>query len=49
VVAVSDDGVEVQAKGGRVLLQRVRFKGGDKIPAAQWAAEAGVKAGTRVG
>ena len=49
VVGLSDDGVEVQAKGGRVLLQRVRLKGGDKIPAAQWAAEAGVKVGMRFG
>jgi methionyl-tRNA formyltransferase len=49
VVGLTDDGVLVQAKGGRVLLQRVRLKGGDKIPATQWAAATGVKVGTRVG
>ena len=49
VMAIGDEGVLVQATGGRVLLQRVRRKGGDKIPAAQWAAEAGVTKGTRLG
>jgi methionyl-tRNA formyltransferase len=49
VVGVSEEGVLVQAKGGRVLVQRVRAKGGEKIPAAQWAKEAGVKVGTRLG
>ena len=49
VMALDNEGVLVQAKGGRVLLQRVRLKGGEKIPAAQWAAEAGVTKGTRLG
>ena len=49
VVDVSGDGVTVQASGGRILVKRVRPKGGDKIPAAQWAEEAGVKPGQRLG
>jgi len=49
VVAVSDDGVTVQAGGGRILIKRVRPQGGDKQPAAEWAAAAGVAAGTGLG
>ena len=49
VVAVSDDGVTVQANGGRILVKRVRPKGGDKQPAAAWAASAGIEPGTLLG
>ena len=49
VVSVSADGVTVQAYGGRILLKRVRPSGGDKQPAAEWAAAAGVTPGTRLG
>jgi hypothetical protein len=46
---VTPDGVLVQANGGRILLQRVRAKGGDKVAAAEWAKAAGVEAGRRLG
>ncbi len=49
VVSVSEDGVCVQSAGGRILLKRVRPAGGGKIPAAEWAAAAGIAAGTRLG
>ncbi len=49
VVSVSEDGVCVQSAGGRILLKRVRPVGGGKIPAAQWAAAAGIAAGTKLG
>lgn len=49
VVAVSEDGVTVQAQGGRILMKRVRPKGGDKQPAAEWAAAAGLTPGARLG
>lgn len=49
VVSVSDDGVLVQAEGGRILVQRVRPKGSDKQDASAWAKAAGVTAGTRLG
>ena len=49
VVSVNDDGVTVQAAGGRIVLKRVRPKGGDKQPAADWAKAAGVEARTKLG
>ena len=49
VVSVSDEGVTVQARGGRIRIQRVRPQGAGKIQAAEWAATAGIEAGTRLG
>jgi methionyl-tRNA formyltransferase len=49
VVAMSEDGVLVQAGGGRILVQRVRPKGGDKQGAHEWASATGVTVGTRLG
>ena len=49
VVAVSEQGVLIQANGGRVLIRRVRPRGGAKQPAAEWAAAAGIEVGTRLG
>ncbi|MEM1384974.1 MAG: methionyl-tRNA formyltransferase [Pseudomonadota bacterium] len=49
VVSVGEDGVTVQAAGGRVLLKRVRPAGGAKIPAPEWAAESGLAAGQQLG
>lgn len=48
VVAVSPEGVTVQAAGGRVLVKRVRPKGGEKQDAAAWAKAAGLEAGSRL-
>ncbi|MEM0922964.1 MAG: methionyl-tRNA formyltransferase [Pseudomonadota bacterium] len=49
VVSVSDEGVIVQAAGGRILIKRVRQAGSGKIPAAEWAAGSGITAGIRLG
>lgn len=49
VADVSDDGVAVQCVGGRILIKRVRPAGEGKIPAAEWAAAAGVSKGTVLG
>lgn len=49
VVSVSVDGVTVQAAGGRILVKRVRPAGGAKVPAADWATEAGLAPGARLG
>ncbi|MEL6220325.1 MAG: methionyl-tRNA formyltransferase, partial [Pseudomonadota bacterium] len=49
VVSVTEDGVTVQAEGGRILLKRVRPAGAGKIPATDWAQEAAVVAGTKLG
>lgn len=49
VVSVTDEGITVQADGGRVLIKRMRTKGGDKIAAKEWAASNNLKAGDMVG
>jgi methionyl-tRNA formyltransferase len=49
VMAVAEDGVTVQCIGGRIRLMRVRPAGGDKVPAQEWAAQAGVEKGTVLG
>lgn len=49
VVSISSDGVTVQGNGGRILLKRVRPAGGDKQPAADWAASAGLSVGDTLG
>jgi methionyl-tRNA formyltransferase len=49
VVDVSDDGVLVQGNGGRILIERVRPKGGDKQGANEWASAAGVAPGAQLG
>ena len=49
IVNISDDGVEVQCIGGRVLVKRVRPAGGDKQPAGEWAASAGIAVGDVIG
>lgn len=49
IVEVTQDGIAVQTGGGRVLIKRVRPSGSGKIPAAEWAANASLSAGTRLG
>ncbi len=49
VVNVSEDGVTVQSSGGRIVLKRVRPQGAGKIQAAEWAAEAGIQPGAKLG
>ncbi len=38
VVSVDEQGVTIQAGGGRILVKRLRPKGGDKQPASEWMA-----------
>jgi formate--tetrahydrofolate ligase len=45
VMAIGADGVAVAAKGGRILIKRVRAGGSQKIAAAEWAQTAGIKVG----
>ncbi len=47
VVAIGADGVTVAAKGGRILIKRVRAGGGQKIAAAEWAKAADVTVGSK--
>ena len=49
VTDVSDEGVAVQCVGGRILIKRVRPSGAGKIPAAEWAAGAGISKGDLLG
>lgn len=49
IKAVSDDGIEVQCVGGRILIKRVRPDGGPKVPASEWASTVGMKPGDELG
>lgn len=45
IMEVSEAGVAVQCVGGRILVKRVRPAGGAKMPAGEWAADAGLAPG----
>ncbi len=47
--AITDDGIEVQSVGGRILVKRVRPEGGGKVSASEWASEAGLQVGDEFG
>ena len=49
VVGVSGDGVAVAARGGGILVKRVRAEGGQKVAAAEFATEAGLAKGEKFG
>ena len=49
VVSVDEDGVTVQAEGGRILIKRERPADGGKMAASEWAAAAGINSGTKLG
>jgi len=49
VVSVDEGGVIVQAQGGRILIERVKPKGGEKQVAADWANSIGLTPGDRLG
>ncbi len=49
VTAVTDGGIEVAAKGGRIRVKRVQAKGQRKTPAAEWSAGAGLRPGDTLG
>lgn len=46
---ISEEGVTIQCIGGRILVKRVKPDGGGKQPAADWAAEIGLKTGDSLG
>ncbi|MGR3571132.1 methionyl-tRNA formyltransferase [Brevirhabdus sp.] len=46
---ISDEGISVQAVGGRVLVKRVRPAGDAKIRASEWASSVGLKVGDSFG
>ena len=49
VIGISGEGFKVAAGGGEILVKRVRPQGEGKIGAAEFAANAGLAKGTRLG
>ncbi len=49
ITAVSEDGITVAAQGGAILVKRVRPEGEGKMPAGEFAANAGLATGARLG
>ena len=49
VAEMSDDGFSVAAGQGGILVKRVRYDGGGKVAAGEFAAQSGLAAGTRLG
>jgi methionyl-tRNA formyltransferase len=45
VLAAGGDAIEIALDGGVLRATRLQREGGKKLPAAEFAAEAGVKAG----
>ena len=48
ITRIGDDGVQVATADAQVLVKRVRPEGGRKVPAAEWAAAAGLREGARL-
>jgi methionyl-tRNA formyltransferase len=49
VLDVSKEGVTIATADGAVAVKRVRPQGGGKVTAAEWAGQAGIKVGDRLG
>ncbi|MDH5513211.1 MAG: formyltransferase family protein [Gammaproteobacteria bacterium] len=49
VTDVSDAGITVAADGGSILVKRLRYDGGDKLGAADFASAQGLSPGARLG
>ena len=49
VVSIDGSGVTIQGNGGRILIKRVRPAGSGKISASEWAAQAEITPGTKLG
>ena len=47
IMAITGEGIQVAAKGGRILIKRLRAAGGQKIPATEYAVSAELKVGDR--
>ncbi len=49
VLRVDEEGFDIRLNGGVLRVLRVQPKGGKKVAAGEWAREAGVQPGTRLG
>ena len=47
VLRIQDDGIYIRLNGGVLRVERVAPDGARKLPAAEWAAQAGIQPGTR--
>lgn len=47
VIDVTDAGIAIATSEGQILIERLRADKGKKMPAAEWAAEVGLKPGKR--
>lgn len=49
IMEISEDGVTIQSVGGRILIKRVKPKGGAKVSASEWAASCKLAEGDTLG
>jgi methionyl-tRNA formyltransferase len=49
IIEISDEGIAVAGRGGRLVIKRVQPQGQPKTKAAEYAASAGLKAGDKLG
>lgn len=49
IIEVAQAGLRVAARDGAIMIKRVRPGGGQKIASAEWAAQAGLRTGDRLG
>lgn len=49
VTAIGDESLHVTAQGGQIEVIKLRYEGGEKMPAARFCAEAGIAVGTVLG
>ena len=47
VLRIGDEGMDLRLNGGVLRVVRVQAEGGKKVPAAEWAAAAGIEEGFR--
>lgn len=49
VIDISSDGITIQSVGGRILVKRVKPKGGQKMAASEWADSVSLSVGDSLG
>jgi methionyl-tRNA formyltransferase len=49
VTAIGDESLHVTAQGGQIEVIKLRYEGGEKMPAARFCVEAGIAVGTVLG
>ena len=46
---INDNGIEIQSDGGRILVKKVKPKGGKKVSASEWVSSSGLSVGDSLG